>query len=181
MLLVVAMLGCGDAEPAPPAQLSLGEIAAVWSGGRTDPTCRDRGPRGEYLGPIPGSEHCEWPTVVRGGHRGTVTGFRDAAAGLTMITWERRVPDADAAAALADSLGAAFTGWGLQSYACPDGGRRWQRPHLGIQLTPVPPTSGGARVMVTATTFPSALHAVTCRGAPTLPLESPRSAGPRAT
>lgn len=178
LLLPIALLACGGGEPAPPTTMSLGEIAAAWSGGRAAPICRTRGPRGEYLGPLPGAEHCEWPTVVRGEHRGTVTGFQDALTGLTLIMWERTVPDAAAATALADSLGAVFTAWGLEAYACPDGGRRWQRPRLGVQLTPAPPTGAGARVMVTATTIPSALHEVTCRGAPTLPREGPRPEPP---
>lgn len=181
-LLPIAALACGGGEPAPSSPLTLGEIAAAWSGGRTDPTCRTHGPRGEHLGPLPGAEHCEWPTVVRGGHRGTVTGFQDALAGLTMITWERTIPDSTAASVLVDSLDAAFTAWGLQAYDCPDGGRRWQQPTLGIQLSPVPSTAAGMRMMVVATTIPSALHEVTCRGAPTLPLEDPRRApAPRAT
>lgn len=172
----ITALGCRGSEPAAPPQLSLEEIAAAWSGGRADPTCRPQGPRGEYLGPIPGAEHCQWPTVVRGKQFGTVTGNRDAIMGLGLITWERTVSDAAAVEALADSLAGVFTAWGLAEYPCPDGGRRWQRSRLGVQFTPVPPdASGRTRVMVSATSLPSSLPALTCPGAPTLPFELPRS------
>ncbi len=166
-------------EMTPPGgPLTLGELAASWSGGRADPTCRDTGPRGEYLGPVPGAEHCQWPTVVRGTDWGTVSGKRDAISGLGLLIWERTVADSSAAQQLADSLGSALTGQGLEEFQCPGMGRRWQRPELGVQFTVLTAgAEGRLRLMISAVTMPAAIPELLCPGAPEMPLPhwSPQS------
>lgn len=160
----------------PPA---LEEIAAAWSGGRSDPTCRASGPGAEYAGPIRGAEHCEWPAVSRGAHSGTVTGTRDSLGGLRSLTWQRSVPDSATAAQLVDSLGRALAAVGLTTSPCRGGGRRWQRSGLGVQFMPVAvESSGRRRVMIFATTLPDALPDLLCPGAPTV---SPPPPDPRTT
>jgi hypothetical protein len=182
-LVMVGVTACGTRETAPQPEMTLEEIAAAWSGGRADPTCRSSGPRGEYLGPVPGAEHCQWPTVTRGAEWGTVTGLRDAVMGLTSLTWERSVPDTSAAARLADSLGTALTRHGLTAYLCPEGGHRWQQPGLGVQYVLGPlGADGRVRVTVFATTLTESLPELLCPGAPKLPAEgSPPARPPAAT
>jgi hypothetical protein len=170
---------CGAREPADPAAdapRTLEELAAAWSGGRTDPTCQPHGPRGEDLGPLPGSEYCQWPTVVRGRQSSTVSGMRNALSGsLVSLTWERAVPDSAAVARLRDSLGTAFRAWGLAEHPCRSGGRRWQTATFGAEFAAgVRGRDGRLRVLVFATTLPAALTPVTCPGAPTLPPAMPR-------
>lgn len=115
-LVLAATLACSEkSEPPAQAPLTLEDIAAAWSGGRTDAACRPHGPRGEYL--VPGDEHCQWPTVSRGAQWSTVSGSRGSVLGLSSLTWERTVPDVAAALQLADSLGAALTERGLTAYA----------------------------------------------------------------
>ena len=178
-LALAAGVACSASEPSSQQPLALEELASGWSGGRADPTCRTTGPRGEYLGGTPGAEHCQWPTVVVGEQRSTVTGSRDAITGLGMLMWERTLRDRDAAERFADSLGSAFTRQGLTEYECPDDGRRWQRPDLGVQLTPVPVgTDGQLKVLVVATSRPAALPELLCPGAPKLQRQAPASRTP---
>lgn len=173
-ILLPTMLACGEREAAP-TQLTLEALAAEWSGGRHDPTCRNRGPRGEYLGSSPGAEYCQWPTVSRGAYWGTVSGSRDSLFGLTALTWERVVADSAAAATLADSLGVALIEHGLVAYTCPNAGHRWQTPGFGVQFDYYPAAAAGRpKVLVFATVIPSGLADLTCPGVPTLPLETPR-------
>lgn len=174
ILAILAILGtapaaCGE-RVVDAAAPSLEEIAAAWSGGRSDPTCRATGPGGKQMGPVRGAEHCEWPTVSRGGHSGAVTGTRDSLGVLTSLTWQRSVPDSAAAAQLVDSLARALAAAGLTSYSCRGGGRRWQRIGLGVQFMPVATEANGRRrVMVFATPVPEALPALLCPGAPASP------------
>lgn len=176
-ILLAAGAACGEraVDDAPP---TLGEIAAAWSGGRSGPTCRATGPGGAQMGPVRGAEHCEWPTISRGGHSATVTGTRDSLGVLQSLTWQRSVPDSTTAAQLVDSLGLALTAAGLTSYPCQGGGRRWQRAGLGVQFMPVATEGDGRRrVMVFATPVPEALPALLCPGAPASPLPPPVRGG----
>src|SRR5688572_8317172 len=79
--------GCMDAEHRAP--LNVDSLAAGWSGGRTDPVCQIRGPRGEFLGTEPGAEYCQWPTLVQGRIWGTVGAYRDSVHGYSHMLWER--------------------------------------------------------------------------------------------
>ena len=174
-----AASACGRVEETP-AVPTLEQLAAAWSGGRSDPTCRSSGPGGEYAGPIRGAEHCEWPAVSRGAHSGTVTGTRDSLGVLRSLTWQRSVPDSATAAQLVDSLARALSAAGLTSHPCRGGGRRWQRTGLGVQFMPVAVENDGSRrVMVFATPLPEALPALLCPGAATAP--SPDAGRPSAS
>jgi hypothetical protein len=98
-----------------------------------------------------------------------------------MLTWERTLRDRDAVRRLADSLGGAFTSQGLTAYECLDDGRRWQRPDLGVELTPVPVgTDGQLKVLVVATIRPAALPSLFCPGAPAIPSKAPAGQTPAA-
>ena len=171
---VMAVAGCAAGEPTSSTLPSLDELAAGWSHGRTDPSCRTTGPRGEYLGGAPGAEYCQWPTVSRGPESGTVGGTRDALMGFTLLTWERTFRDSIAVRRFADSLSTEFTRHGLAAYECPGDGRRWQTPGLGVHLTWVRRKADGRpRVLVQATTLPAALPTFLCPAAPTLPVMPP--------
>ena len=166
-IVATMVSGCEDQADVTPAVPTLEQLAAAWSGGRADATCRSSGSAGEYAGPMRGAEHCEWPTVSRGAHAGTVTGTRDSLGVLRSLTWQRSVPDSATAAQLVDSLGVALAAAGLTSYSCRGGGRRWQRAGLGVQFMPVAvESSGRRRLMVFATPMPEALPALLCPGAP---------------
>ena len=142
---------------------TLEALAAAWSAGRAEPQCQPRGPRGEYLGPAPGAAYCQWPTVARNLGVGMVSGHRDAVTGLGEITWDRMLPDTAAVTRLADSLGGALTARGLHGRVCPGGGRRWEAAALGVQFLRVRSRPDvGPRVLVFATTVPSALPDLNC-------------------
>lgn len=164
------LTGC-TAEPSPDfAQTSLETLAAAWSAHRGDPICSDRGPRGEYLGPMPGAQFCQWPIVRRADLWSRVTGTQDGALGLTLITWERVTRDSAQLLAVTDSLERAFTAAGLRAYVCPGNGRRWQRAGLGVQLSALPPDQmQRPRLTVVATTMPAAIPRMFCPDAPELP------------
>ena len=158
----MAAFGVGTAVVGQPRP-TLVALAAAWSAGRAEPVCQSRGPRGEYLGPIPGAEYCHWPTVARDLGVGTVSGHRDGVGGLTEITWDRTLPDTAAAARLADSLGTALTARGLRERPGRGGGRRWESAALGVQFLRVPARPGaGSHVLVFATSLPGALPDLTC-------------------
>ena len=136
ILLVSAVVGgCGRGERAETASSpTLEELAAGWSGGRTDPTCSDRGPRGEYLGHVPGTKYCQWPTVIQGARWSRVGGERTPGSGFGMITWERKVAARAEVAALVDSLRQALLDRGLHEHGCPDGSPRWDDERIGVQF-----------------------------------------------
>jgi len=167
-LVVIASCRRSEARVSPP--VGLVELAAAWSGGRTDPTCQPRGPRGEYLGGLPGVEYCQWPTVVRGRQSGTVSGTQDEISGLRMIMWERAVPDSATAAKLRDSLSATLKAQGLVEYPCPAGGRRWLRDDFAVEFLPGRTRADGRlHLGVVATTLPTTLVPALCPAAPQVP------------
>lgn len=156
---------------------ALDSIAARWSGSRARPVCQSHGPRGEYLGPIPGSVSCRW--AMAGAAQGEIIGQRNAMFGLGMITWQRTLPDSTFVARLADSLGVALRAAGMSEYPCRFGGRRWLGPQLGIELAPAPPRKNEPqRIAVFATRIPAALPSFSCPSAPHL--SPPRPPAPHA-
>jgi hypothetical protein len=171
---LVVPASCRRSEARVPAPADLVALAAAWSGGRTDPTCQPRGPRGEYLGGRPGAEYCQWPTVVRGRQSGTVSGTQNEISGLRMIMWERAVPDSATAARLRDSLSATLTAQGLAEYPCPAGGRRWLRDDFAVEFLPGRRRADGRlHLGVVATTIPGALVPALCPAAPQEPAPVP--------
>ena len=103
VLLLAIVVSCDAPSTQLPPQ-TLPELAAAWSGGRSDPVCQNRGPNGEYLGTSPGAQYCQWPTVARGPEWGTVGGHRDSIAGLGLITWERSFRDSSGSSTTATRL-----------------------------------------------------------------------------
>lgn len=173
-ICLAALLGCARTDAAPVRRLeTLAEFAAQWSGGRTDPTCRRLGPRGEYLGPR--IVYCQWPTVVRGAQHGTVGGNRDSISDVFhMITWERTMRDSAATKAFSDSLGAALRAQGFDEWACPGGGYVWETRKLAAALLPwrmMP--DGDKKIVVMATTFPDAIDSVDCPRPPRASRKAP--------
>jgi hypothetical protein len=159
---LVLLAGCGEAATRQ-APVTLEELAAGWSGGRTDPTCQNRGPRGEYLGDIPGREYCQWPTVARGAEWGTVGGHRTRTTGLSDIVWERRVRGEEAISRLADSLSKALVAQGLLERPCREGARRWEGGSLAVELNRSPrPGDSLSTIIVFASTIPGALSDIFC-------------------
>lgn len=172
LALLLTLSACGGAGD--PTPLTLEGLATSWSGGRSDPTCQPRGPRGEYLGVLPGIRHCQWPTVTRDSEFGTVTAIRDSLRGLSNITWERVLADTMRVAALIDSLERRFTRAGLSSHRCSTGGMRWQSDELIVQSVPaIARPAGGQLVMIFATTMPAAIPRLLCPDAPPLPVRGP--------
>lgn len=173
-LFPLALLACGDGPaPVPPSVL---ELASAWSGGRSDPVCGNRGPRGEYLGPLPGAEHCQWPTVTRGREFGTVFATRDSANGWTGVTWERVFVDTARVQVMLDSLDASFVASGLFAHRCSTGGRRWQAPGLVVQtMPPTPRPAGGFVVSVIVTKWEAAVPTLFCPDAPPVTDPAPRA------
>jgi hypothetical protein len=161
LVMITSLAACR--EPATrSARKSLEELAAGWSGGRANPTCRNRGPIGEYLGTTPGAEYCQWPTLVRGAEWGTVGGQRDSIFGMTMITWQRKFRSAAGANWLIDSLGKEFRAQGFREWPCPNGGRRWETNQLGVLIERLVPKTGTEVLTVFATTMPQALPEKFC-------------------
>jgi hypothetical protein len=167
--LLLASVACEPTRDAPP--LTIEGFAAALSGGRTDPVCRNRGPRGEYLGPIPGAEHCEWPTVTRGAEYSTVTATRDSLNGWTSITVNRLFVDTARVTVFLDSLDSEFTAAGHAAHLCKGGGRQWQTKGLVVQSTPpfAAPT-GGHSLMLFAVESPAAIPRLLCPDAPPPPI-----------
>jgi hypothetical protein len=165
---VVAAAGCADRPPAGVEQKALLDLAIDWSGGRSDPSCSKRGPAGEYLGTLPGAEHCQWPTVVRGSQWSRVGVHRDSLVGPTLLTWERLTSGDAAARALADSLGRAFVEQGYVERLCPGGlGRQWDGDGLVARFSRYPPRPDGSlMVTVFVTRVRSALPTLDCPLAP---------------
>lgn len=175
LCLALVLSGCTRERPAVNVDLTLEELAAGWSGARGDPVCQEGGPRGEVIG-LPGSRYCQWPIVRQGDVWGRVTGNQEPRTGLVLVNWERVVRDSAQWRAVVDSLDTAFSAAGLQSYACPEQGRRWQREGLGVQLTALPPDQlKRPRIAVMATSIPAALPSLFCPEAPILPaVRAPR-------
>lgn len=168
-------LACDKPKP-DLAPLTPEGLAASLSGGRTDPVCRSRGPRGEYLGPIPGAQHCQWPTVTRGAEFSTVTATRDSVLGWTSLRMERAFSDTLRAAAFLDSLHGSFVDRGLLAHRCSTGGRRWQSEAITIQtMPPVAQPSGRYVLSLMATGLPGAIPALSCPDAPPLMPRDPRA------
>lgn len=157
-------MGCGRAERADPP-LTLESLAVGWSGGRTDPTCQSRGPRGEHLGVVPGAQYCQWPTVARGPERGTVGAHRDSVIGYSLLAWERVFGSEASLAQLADSLSEAFRARGMRERPCVLGGRRWESETLGVELMRSR-SHPGVVAMIVATTLPKAMSQLTCPATP---------------
>jgi hypothetical protein len=111
---------------------SLHEMASEWSGGRTDPVCKNRGPRGELLPRMRGAEYCQWPTLSSGDNWGVVGGHRDSLTGLREITWERRVQSGGVVNFLMDSLSKEFRKQGFVESTCDDGGRAWRSEKTSV-------------------------------------------------
>ncbi len=176
LLLVSALLACEPKQEATP--LTAVGLAAALSGGRTDPVCRNRGPRGEYLGPVPGAEHCQWPTVTRGAEFSTVTATRDSILGWTSLTYERVFSDTARVRVALDSLDDAFTAQGLVAHRCVGGGLRWYSPSLVVQTMPAMPRPAGGHVMMLyASGLPAAIPSLFCPDAP--PVTTPRDPSAR--
>lgn len=170
-----AVLACGEAKPEA-APVTAESLAASLSGGRTDPVCRSRGPRGEYLGPVPGAQFCQWPTVTRGAEFSTVTARRDSVLGWGSLTMERLFTDTARATVFLDSLHGAFVAAGLLPHRCSTGGRRWQADGIVIQtMPPVARSSGGYVLNLYAAGLPGAIPSLYCPDAPPPPLRDPRA------
>ncbi len=123
-IYVMATGACAASDDLPPVDVAtLEELAAQWSAGRTDPTCRRYGARGEYLGP--NKEYCQWPTVVRGPVHSTVGGDRDSTYGYLAIRWERTFRDSSEARLVVDSLRRAFRVLQYDEWPCRSGGNVW--------------------------------------------------------
>jgi hypothetical protein len=169
LLLLAATAACSS-KPDPVAALpTVPELGAAWSGGRTDPVCNNRGPRGEYLGPTPGAQHCQWPTPVRGAEFSTVSATRDSVLGWTTLTWERVFTDTSRVRILLDSLDGAFAELGVTPHRCAIGTRRWQAPGLVVQSAfPMPRPTGGVTLHIYAATIPVTIPSMLCPDAPPL-------------
>ena len=137
-VLVASMVMAGGCEDATRhAPLNVDSLAAGWSGGRTDPVCQIRGPRGEFLGTEPGAEYCQWPTLVQGRIWGTVGAYRDSANGYSHMLWERTFATDTARARVIDSLSRQFRARGLQERPCGDRGYRWESRNFIVDLSRV--------------------------------------------
>lgn len=180
-LVVIGLLAVACEAPSTPSTPpTVAALAAGWSAGRSDPRCGDRGPRGEYLGPIPGAEHCQWPTVSRGREFGTVFATRDSINGWTSLTWERVLADTSRVRTVLDSLETEFLRAGLSAHACAGGGRRWQAPGLVVQTSAATVrAAGGIVVLVFVAAQAASIPTLLCPDAP--PLQDPPDARTRAS
>ena len=124
---------CRDPEHLTP--LTIDSLAAAWSGGRTDPTCQNRGPRGEFLGTEPGAEYCQWPTLVQGRVWGTVGAYRDHVNGDLHMLWERVFLTDTARSRVVDSLSRSLRAHGLEERPCRDRGYRWESGTFTVDLS----------------------------------------------
>jgi hypothetical protein len=169
LLLTVAPRDASARE----ASLALNDLATAWSGGDAAPTCRDFPSMAEFP-PEFRMRNCEWPRLTRGREFGQVTGTQGPGGVLHAISWERAVTDSNVAARLADSVGAVLRASGLIEYACPDAGRRWQRPGVTVQYTRgVVHDDGLLRVLIFVTTVPNVIPEFACPAAPKLPNPPP--------
>jgi len=148
---------------------TLRQLATAWSGGRTQPRCQDRGPKGEYLGPL-GEKYCVWTTAGSTPGNDEVTAHTTSSGRLLFIQWNRATTGAADADRLVDSLRTALSSHGLVVRDCPSGevpaGHlelvEWDAPTLLIQLSRITPPGGTPRLMTLATDEPKAVPDVLC-------------------
>lgn len=158
-----------DSAPAAGRVPTLRELATAWSGGRTRPRCQNRGPRGEYLGPM-GGQYCVWSTPAEVATRGEVAAYETAAGRLTLLEWSRPAVDGADADRFSDSLGSALTARGVVARACPSREapaghlelRAWEAESLSIHLSRITPPRGAPSLTVVATDMPGAMPDVLC-------------------
>lgn len=171
LALAVACSGGGDraGESAmKPGQVpTLRQLAVAWSGGRTKPRCQDRGPNGEYLGPM-GNHYCVWSSATSAA--GEVGAHTTAKGRPTLLQWNRPTAGAPDADRLVDSLRKELASHGLVARECPSGESpaghielvEWDAPTLLIQLSRITPSGGTPRLMVMATDMPQAVPDFMC-------------------
>jgi len=146
--------------------MTIESLAAAWSLDHVAPKCRNRGPRGEYLGTLPGAEYCQWPTITRDEEWGVVGAHRDSVNGYSHMTWDRVFRTEASRSEFIDSLDQALHKRGLSSQPCRDGARRWTSERFAIEMSPITGVPGPPKVLVFATPHPEALPDLMCRRAP---------------
>jgi hypothetical protein len=168
---VLTAFGCAERVDAPP--FSVLELASAWSGGRAEPICSNRGPRGEYLGTTPGAQLCRWPELTRGTEFSSVTATRDSVLGWSSIQWERITRDSATAAGVLDSLDRVFTRAGFRTVPCPFGARQWRTEGMVVQTMPIMPRpTGRMSLSIWVVPSPAAIPSLICP-----PITSPQASG----
>ena len=146
--LLLLLLACGDVRPSKP-QPSLEQLASGWSGGRSDPKCQDKGPRGEYLDKILNQEYCQWPTLIQGDLYGVVGGYKYPDA-YGYVLWERFVKNEGVVTYVLDSLQKEFRAAGFREWKCDGGGTLWQGDSIDVQFIRGPVQRRNAKFSITA-------------------------------
>lgn len=165
LALIIAMgLTACDAAPRGP----LADLAAEWTGGTAIPVCRDAGPHGEPLGPVPGSEYCEW-MATDSLTRGIVSGRRFQRR-LASVTWAPVVNDSADVTRVLATLNASMARRGLVGRSCENRalvaggvhGTRWETAMLAVQLSVLTLPTGEMRLIVVAVDVPSVMTQMIC-------------------
>lgn len=146
---------------------TLRQLAVAWSGGRTKPRCQDRGPNGEYLGPM-GEQYCVWSSATSAA--GEVAAHSTARGQPTLLQWNRTTSGVADAHRLVDSLRKELASHGLVARKCPSGDSpaghielvEFDAPTLLIQLSRITPPNGTPRLMALATDMPQAVPDFMC-------------------
>lgn len=159
LLLVVAgsVVAC-DTSPRGP----LADLAVEWSGGSANVRCKDTGPRGENIGPIPGTEYCEWVRPDAPG-AAPVIGMRYQRR-LASLTWSPTARDSAGTARDVALLAASMQKRGLVGFPCNNAARvaagvqgvRWANRSIAVQLSRLAFPSGEERIVVFAIDAPDA-------------------------
>jgi hypothetical protein len=162
-LLVTSLVAC-DTSPRGP----LADLASEWTGGAAVVRCLTTGPHGEYLGPVPGTELCEWinaDTIAPP----LVTGMRFQRR-LASITWSPSGRDSASAAQNVALVQKAMRERGLVARPCTNAaltamgvqGTRWESATLAVQLSHARMPTGEERVVVLAYDAPGAIATQLC-------------------
>jgi hypothetical protein len=173
ILALAFAVACRGGERADDASMKSGQpptlrqLAMAWSGGQTRPQCQDRGPNGEYLGPMR-EQYCVWSTSAAAA--GEVSARTTASGRLTLLQWNRQTAGESDADRVVDSLRTALVSHGLVARDCPSGEvpaghlqvLEWAAPTLLIQLSRISPPNGAPRLMVLATDLPKAVPDIMC-------------------
>ena len=161
-LACVVVAAC-DTSPRGP----LADLAGEWSGPGSTARCSDVGPHGESLGPVPGTEYCEWVPGDSSAPR-VVTGMRYQRR-LASIKWAPAHQDSAGSAADLALLESSMKKRGIIGHPCVNKllaangvtARYWETPTLAVQLS-LFPAGRQPRMIIGAIDVPSSIPAEFC-------------------
>lgn len=155
ILLLLTPIEFCDGQP---RQGVIAGLAQEWSG-NASPSCERRSTGDQDVATPVSPLDCVW----RADSSDRVTGSLDVPEQVSMVMWERTLPDSGHI--FLDSIGTALADRGLQRHECgessvPAGQARhllWVGPRLAAGLVVITPVEGHARIMLFAMDHPEQL------------------------